>query len=112
MRLVIAKALIAYNCDVREATNGFNALFAMESKLPDLLLLDINMPIMGGLQMLTMMRSNPTLQKIPVIMLASPTDHLVMDKIQALGVSGTLLKPFNVTALIEKIGSTLTLVAK
>ncbi len=109
VRLIVERALAAYDCDVNEATNGFNALFAMEKVLPDLVLLDVSMPVMGGLEMLTMMRSNPTLLEIPVIMLTSPADHAARAEIDALGVSGTLVKPFNEVTLVERIRSVIKL---
>lgn len=103
VRTLAQKALAAFDCDVNEAPNGFNALFAMEKALPDLILLDVNMPVMGGLEMLTMMRSNPALQAIPVIILASPADHAVLPRIHALGVSAIVTKPFAATDLVEKV---------
>lgn len=109
LRVLVKQALAAYQCDVSEATNGFNALFQMERALPDLLLLDVNMPVMGGLEMLTMMRSNPVLKLIPVIMLTSPTDHPVFGELTTLGVSGMIKKPFSPEILLEKIRSVLTL---
>lgn len=109
VRLIAERALAAYDCDVNEATNGFNALFAMEKVLPDLVLLDVSMPVMGGLEMLTMMRSNPTLRKIPVIMLTSPADHAVRPRIEELGVSGILMKPFNEGTLVEMIRGVISL---
>ena len=109
LRLLVEKALSAFDCEVREATNGFNALFAMEKAMPDLILLDVSMPIMTGLQMLTMMRSNPALKEIPVIMLTSRADHLILPQLTALGISGMLLKPFNESALIEKIQAVIKL---
>ncbi|MFI5337124.1 MAG: two-component system response regulator [Opitutales bacterium] len=109
VRLLAERALRPFACDVSEATNGYNALFAMEKALPDLVLLDVSMPIMGGLELLELMRSNDTLKALPVIMLTSPADHPVMPKISALGVAGTLLKPFNEAALLEKVRSVLTL---
>ena len=109
VRLLVQQALAAYDCEVSEAANGFNALFLMERALPDLILLDVNMPVMGGLEMLTMMRSNPVLKAIPVIMLTSPADHAVLDELTALGVSGTLPKPFHAPTLLEKIRAVLDL---
>ncbi len=109
MRLLVERALGAYDCDVSEANNGFNALFAMERALPDLILLDVNMPVMGGLEMLTMMRANPALKSLPVIMLTSTTDHAVSGELAALGVSGILTKPFGAPALIEKVCGVLKL---
>jgi CheY-like chemotaxis protein len=88
---------------VSEADNGFKALFAMERSLPDLILLDVNMPTMGGMQMLTLISGKPELKAIPVIMLTSPADHAVSGQIAALGVSTTLMKPFTPADLIAKI---------
>ncbi len=111
VRLIARQALSPFDCDVSEATNGFNALFSMERTLPDLILLDVNMPIMGGLEMLAMLKSKPALQAIPVIMLASPADHPVSAQLAALGVNGTVMKPFTTDALVEKIRRVLDLKA-
>ncbi len=109
LRTFVAKTLQPFACDVHEATNGFNAFFAIERARPDLVLLDINMPVMDGVEALTRIRSTPELQDIPVIMLASPADHGVFDKITALKTDGMLVKPFNEAALLEKIRSVLDL---
>ena len=109
VRLIAQTVLSDFDCDVNEATNGFTALFAMERALPDLILLDVSMPTMGGLEMLTLLKSKPELQAIPVIMLTSPADHAIAGQIAALGVSGTVMKPFTPAALLEKIRSVLKL---
>lgn len=109
VRRLAERSLAPFDCEFAEAPNGFNALFAMERALPDLLLLDVNMPTMGGLEMLTMMRANPVLRAIPVIMLTSPADHAVLPKLSALGIHGHLQKPFNEAALVEKIRGALPL---
>ena len=103
------RALSPFACKVSETTNGYNALFAMEKALPDLLLLDVSMPIMDGLELLTMMRAHDSLKGIPVIMLTSPADHTRLATIEALGVSGIIRKPFNEAALMEKIQPVLNL---
>lgn len=109
VRLAAQRALAAFACDVIEATNGFNALFAMERALPDLILLDVNMPIMDGLETLELLKSKPQLRVIPVIILASPADHGVMDRLTALGVNGIVMKPFTPAGLVEKIRSVIKL---
>jgi CheY-like chemotaxis protein len=111
VRLIALKALAAFDCEVREATNGFTGLFAMERLLPDLILLDIAMPTMNGDTMLEMMRSNEQLKKLPVIMMISTTDHKVLPKILALGVSATVKKPFTDTALVDAVRGVLKLKA-
>lgn len=109
VRRLAEQALRDFDCDVSEAANGFNALFAMERSLPDLILLDVNMPTMDGVEMLELLRSNPELKAIPVIMLTSPADHGVSAQIAALGVSGTLMKPFTPGDLLARIGHVLDL---
>ena len=109
VRLIAQKALALFDCDVGEATNGYTALFAMERTLPDLLLLDVGMPTMDGLEMLEMMRSNPQLGTLPVIMMVSSTDHKVLPKIVALGISAQVKKPFTEAALVEAVLSVLKL---
>jgi len=109
VRLIAMKALLPFACDVAEATNGFKGLFEMERKLPDLILLDVAMPTMNGDTMLEMMRSNEQLHEIPVIMLISTTDHKVLPKLTALGVSGMVKKPFSETDLLEAVRSAVKL---
>lgn len=109
VRRLAEQALRDFDCDVSEAANGFNALFAMEQSLPDLILLDVNMPTMDGVEMLTLLRSKPELKSLPVIMLTSPADHGVSAQIAALGVSSTLMKPFTPADLLAKICAVLDL---
>ncbi len=103
LRLMVEKALSAYDCEVNEASNGFNGFFAIERARPDLILLDVAMPVMNGVDMLERLKATPELADIPVLMLTSPTDHPVMGDIATLGASGTLMKPFTPAALLEKI---------
>ena len=103
VRRLAQQVLRDFDCEVSEAANGFKALFAMERILPDLILLDVNMPTMDGLEMLTLLKSHPQLKKIPVIMLTSPSDHQVIPKITALGVSDRIMKPFAPDALVAAI---------
>lgn len=112
VRIIATKALGGFDCTVDEAANGFNGLFAMERNLPDLLLLDVSMPIMDGLEMLTMLKSHPQLRLVPVIMFTASTDHKVLPQIAALGVNAQLKKPFTDGALIDIIRTVITLKLK
>ncbi len=109
VRIIAQKALARFACSVDEASNGFNGLFAMERTLPDLLLLDVSMPIMDGVEMLTLLKSHEQLRLVPVIMLTASTDHKVLPKVTALGVSAFLKKPFSETALLDAIRTVVTL---
>ena len=110
VRLIIKKVLLPYVCVVNEATNGLTGLFAMERALPDLLMIDVSMTTMDGVEMLTMLKSNPQLSSIPVIMLTSATDHKLLPQINALGVNALLQKPFTEAAAVETIQSVLKLI--
>ncbi len=109
VRLLAQKAMAPYDCEMSEAANGYNALFLMEKGLPGLIILDVNMPVMDGLELLTLLKSKPALAAVLVIMLTSPADHGVSAQLMALGIRGTVMKPFTAAALAEKVRSVLAL---
>jgi len=73
------------------------------SEKPDLILLDTNMPVMNGRQMLEHLRANPELKGIPVIMLTALCEPQDIAAASALGVSDYITKPFDFTELMEKM---------
>ena len=109
LRLLVQKALSPFDCETDEASNGFNAFFSIERARPDLILLDLSMPIMDGLETLERLKAAPELAAIPVIMLPSRADHAVITQLAALGAEDHLMKPFTETALLEKIQRVLKL---
>ena len=109
VRLLVKQALAGYNCVINEATNGFTGLYAIERAMPDLLLLDVSMPMMDGVEMLGMLKGHDQLKTIPVIMLHAATDHKVMPRVAALGVDGLVKKPFTPEALVETVRAVLPL---
>ena len=109
VRLIAIKALAPFDCVVHEATNGFTGLFALERTQAKLLVIDVSMPTMDGLEMLTMLKSHPELRELPVIMLTSTTDHKVIPKITALGVNAQVRKPFTPEALVSAIKAVIPL---
>ncbi len=111
LRLFVQQALAPFDCEAGESNNGYNAFFAIERARPDLILLDVAMPVMDGREMLSRLKSEPELQSIPVIMLTSPADHAAVPQLVKLGASGILQKPFSAAALIGKIRTVLALKA-
>lgn len=103
LRLFVAKTLSPFACEVDEASNGFNAFFAIERARPDLILLDVLMPVMEGWETLRRLKGAPELADIPVIMLTSPADRPIVQELLSMGAAGTLMKPFNEAALLEAI---------
>ena len=85
------------------ANNGVEALKLIEEKKPDLVLLDIIMPIIGGLDVIE--RLNTTyLYHVPrIIVLSAISQKKTIQKAISLGVDYYVVKPFNIEELIERI---------
>jgi CheY-like chemotaxis protein len=79
--------------EVRIAANGELGLRELETKQPDLVMLDVAMPVMDGLTMLRKVRSHPTFHSVPVIILTASGDDQERLITEELGVSGFLTKP-------------------
>jgi CheY-like chemotaxis protein len=92
-----------HNYEVVTASNGKEGFEKALSEKPSLILLDTNMPVMDGREMLERLRNNPELKDIPVIMVTAQCDAQDITKASALGISDYVAKPFNFPQLIEKI---------
>ena len=90
-----------------ETRHFFNARSAaqtlLEGKLPDLLILDINMPEVSGLDMLEFVRRRSEWKDLPVIMLSSEAADVQVDKAMALGADAYAFKPVMIDELEEAI---------
>lgn len=103
VRLLVEKVLRPFDCEATEAANGFNGFFAIERARPDLIVLDLYMPVMNGVDMLERLKGAPELADIPVLMLPSRGDHEIIPQLPAMGAADILMKPFTEAALLEKI---------
>lgn len=101
MRARIKKILSAIDCEIIEALNGKDACELFEAKQPDLVLLDISMPIMSGIDALEkMMEINSS---IPVIMCSAVgQDSQVMNAIN-IGAKEFITKPFTEEQIITAV---------
>ena len=95
-----------------EAANGEEGLAAAAREKPDLIILDVTMPVMDGVTMLTKLKEDPELKTIPVIMLTAESGRDNVLQIARLGVRDYLVKPFKEDQLIEKAGRIVTLQKK
>lgn len=89
--------------DLSFATSGSEAIEAMESVVPDLVLLDINMPVMNGFQVCNWIRTNETTAGVPVIFLTAQaeTDYIVQGF--RCGGSDYVVKPFQPQELLARV---------
>lgn len=84
--------------------NGIEGLEKMREVKPDLILLDIIMPKMGGMEVMEEMQKDEELRKIPVLVISNSGQPVEIDRIKKLGASDWLIKTeFNPQEVIEKI---------
>jgi two-component system cell cycle response regulator len=112
IRLIVGKAFKPFDVDVFEASNGVEGLAVASREKPDIIILDITMPIMDGSECLAKLKSNPDLKSIPVIMLTAESGRENVLKIAKMGVRDYLVKPFKEDLLIERVGRVIELKAK
>jgi two-component system cell cycle response regulator len=103
IRLIVKRTFSPYDCTVLEACNGEEGLATAAAQKPDLIVLDITMPVMDGVTMLTKLKESPELKSIPVIMLTAESGRENVAYIAKLGVRDYLVKPFQDAQLIEKV---------
>jgi DNA-binding response OmpR family regulator len=89
--------------DVRVVTNGEEALAAIESYLPDVVLLDVMMPIKSGYEVCQRMRERPEWGHIKVVMLSAKGRDVEVSKGMSLGADLYITKPFSTQELITAI---------
>jgi two-component system, sensor histidine kinase and response regulator len=96
--------------EVLEAKNGKIGLKLALSNHPDIILLDIMMPVMNGITMLKKLRTNSDIQKIPIILLTNLNDSENIDEAMSLGVYDYLVKAdWKLEDVVKKVKEKLNL---
>lgn len=93
--------------EVVTATNGKDGLEKAASEKPDIILLDISMPVMNGHEMLERLKNSPDIKDIPVIVVSAFSDAKDIAKAAELGIADYVTKPFDYTDLMGKISNAL-----
>jgi two-component system cell cycle response regulator DivK len=86
-----------------EAESGEEALTAVEAQRPDLILMDIQLPVMDGYEATRRIKSNPTLKAVPIIAVTSYALSGDEGKARAAGCNAYVTKPFSPRALLAKV---------
>ena len=86
-----------------KAVNGREALEKVESDRPDLIIMDVMMPEMNGLEVLSEIRKAPETSKLPVIIMTANAQRFTKEEAESAGVSAFLTKPFSPTQLMAQI---------
>ncbi|VAW80450.1 Signal transduction histidine kinase CheA [hydrothermal vent metagenome] len=109
VRKVTTRLLERHEMNVISAKDGVDAVSKLQENIPDIMLLDIEMPRMDGFELATHIRNEPRLRDIPIIMITSRTGDKHRQRAMQIGVNRYLGKPFqesdlmaNITELLEE----------
>lgn len=89
------------------AANGLRAIELMEAEPPDLVICDLMMPEVDGFQLLTMVKSTPTLAHIPVVIITAGGQQHQVERALKLGAVACLFKPFSTPEFLATIQTAL-----
>jgi CheY-like chemotaxis protein len=103
LRVVIRMVLERAGYEIDEARHGAAALDSIRIESPDLVIADMTMPVMGGVELIDRIQSNPATASIPIVLLSGRQ----VDSAVAGLVSAVVLKPFEPADLIASIDRTL-----
>jgi chemosensory pili system protein ChpA (sensor histidine kinase/response regulator) len=103
MRKVTGRVLERHNFEVATAKDGVDALEKLDERVPDLMLLDIEMPRMDGYELATAMKADPRLRNVPIIMITSRTGEKHRQRAFDIGVERYLGKPYQEHELLRNV---------
>jgi chemosensory pili system protein ChpA (sensor histidine kinase/response regulator) len=109
MRKVTTRVLERNDMDVVTAKDGLDAVEKLQDKVPDIVLLDVEMPRMDGYELATYMKNDPRLKLVPIIMITSRTGEKHRQRALEIGVERYLGKPYQEADLLRNVQETLRL---
>jgi len=107
MRKVTSRVLDNHSIEVMTAQDGIDAIEQLHSRVPDLMLLDIEMPRMDGYELLEHIRADARLRHVPIVMITSRAGQKHRRKARQAGANDYLTKPYQEVELVEKVSEML-----
>jgi len=107
MRKIVTRSLRQAgweDCEILEAGDGQEALNLLATTPVDLILSDINMPNMDGMEFLRQKATIPAIQGIPVVMITTEAVADTVENVKKLGAKGSIKKPFTPDQIKETLG--------
>ncbi|GHV84325.1 hypothetical protein AGMMS50212_16650 [Spirochaetia bacterium] len=101
--LIHINEILTGNYEVRLAKSVSAARTILETVTPDLIVLDLNMPVLNGFDFLKFLRSKANLKDIPVIVISSNAQLMNVSAATALGAKAYIVKPLNAISLRDKV---------
>jgi two-component system phosphate regulon response regulator PhoB len=112
IRHLVSYKLTRGGFDVVEAADGFAGLHAARESRPDLVILDVRMPRLSGLEVCRELRAAPGTATVPIIMLTARARPQDVEQAYAAGATEYVVKPFSPRVLLERVESALQKVAR
>ena len=103
VRKVTSRLLERNGYEAQVATDGIDALEKLQEMLPEVIVLDIEMPCMDGFEVANHIRHNPRLQHIPIVMITSRTGEKHRERAFGIGVNEYMGKPFQEQMLLDTL---------
>lgn len=104
MRQLLSYTLQDAQFEVLEAENGQQALDKAKGELLDLIITDLNMPVMDGVTLIRNARALPNTRYVPILMLTTESEMQKKMEAKAAGATGWIVKPFDPAKLLAVIG--------
>jgi two-component system cell cycle response regulator len=112
VRMIVTSTFQPFDCVVVGAADGAEGVEVALREKPDIIFLDITMPVLNGIETLTKIRETPEIATVPVVMLTAESDGQRLGMADQLKVSGYIAKPFKGEQLIELTKSIIPLTLK
>ncbi len=108
IRDLLADILLSQrSCKIEEASNGIEACIRIGTFRPDLLVLDLFMPEMNGLEVCRVIRNDPELANLKILVVTGHSAHGSLDEIRRMGKTDVLFKPFDIQEFLKKVDNIL-----
>lgn len=101
VRLILARRFEALGCEVRQAADGEQALMMARESAPDLVITDVQMPHMSGVEFALALRTLVTCKDIPVLMLTARNYIVQEQELAKASISEVLTKPFSIKKVVD-----------
>ncbi|QDL94745.1 response regulator (plasmid) [Paroceanicella profunda] len=103
LRNMLCDCLRGAGHDVYEAGNGQEALDQLKAHKPDIVITDLTMPVMDGLDFIEAARKEPEGQGLPMLLLTTETADRLKQRARAVGATGWLTKPFDPDQVLKLV---------
>lgn len=101
IRSLARKVLESLSFEVTDAVDGQDGLEKAQAESFHIVLCDINMPRMNGIELVTELRKRPSYRRIPILMITTEKSKEMIERGKAAGANGWLVKPFDRTKLVS-----------